>query len=175
LHEQQPGHTVARVLVDVFEEIVRDLATACREVYGERLVSLAVFGSVARGAMRADSDIDILLVADALPSGRLRRVAEFQPVEDRLASRLAFAASQGVNTRLAPVFKSRKELDYGTPLLLDMTEQVRILVDRDETLARRLERLRTRLKELGSRKVTRDDGYYWLLKPDYKPGDVIEL
>lgn len=158
-----------------FEGIQADLLRACHEIYSDRLVSLAVFGSVAAGTMRTDSDIDILLVADRLPDGRLRRVEEFESVESLLRTRLVAAAAHGIHTRLAPIFKTRAELEHGSPILLDMTEHVRILFDRDGTLARRLDRLRQRLAELGSRKVYRDGGYYWLLKPDYKPGDVIEL
>lgn len=159
----------------VFEEIVVDLASVCREVYADRLVSLAIFGSVSTGTMRRDSDIDILLVVDPLPDGRLRRVEEFEKVEAPLQARLAAAAARGVHTRLAPIFKTPAELEHGSPVLLDMTEHVRILLDPQGILARRLERLRQRLNELGSRKVQHDGGYYWLLKPDYKPGDVIEL
>jgi predicted nucleotidyltransferase len=162
-------------LASVFEELVDDLAKACGDVYADRLVSVAVFGSVATGMMRPDSDIDILIVVDPLPDGRLRRVEEFEKVEVLLQARRAAAAASGVHTRLAPIFKTPAELDYGSPLLLDMTEHVRILTDPQATLARRLERLRQRLIELGSRKVQRDGGYYWLLKPDYKPGEVIEL
>jgi uncharacterized protein len=163
------------VVAEIFEEIVDDLTAACREVYGDRLVSLAVFGSVSRGTMRPDSDIDILAVVDPLPDGRLRRMAEFAAVESRLGPRLAGAASAGVHTRLAPIFKTPAELDHGSPILLDMTDCVRILFDSRAILAGRLDRLRRRLAELGSRKIQRDGGYYWLLKPDYKPGDIIEL
>ncbi len=162
-------------VAEVFEESGGDLVAACREVYGERLVSFAVFGSVSRGTMRLDSDIDILIVVDPLPNGRLRRMAEFAEVEARLGPRLAAAAAVGIHTRLAPIFKTPAELDHGSPVLLDMTENVRIRFDPLATLARRLERLRGRLAELGSRKVQRDGGYYWLLKPDYKPGDTIKL
>jgi len=31
------------------------------------------------------------------------------------------------------------------------------------------------MKELGSRKVKRGNAWYWILKPDYKEGDIIEL
>jgi uncharacterized protein len=127
------------------------------------------------GTMRPDSDIDILIVIDPLPDGRLRRVEEFDNVQVLLRTRLASAASRGVHTRLAPILKTPAELEYGSPILIDMTEHVRILFDPQAVLVRRLERLRQRLVELGSRKVQRDGGYYWILKPDYKPGDVIEL
>ncbi len=40
---------------ETFDEIREAVREACLEHYGERLVSLAVFGSVARGTARPDS------------------------------------------------------------------------------------------------------------------------
>ena len=43
-------------------------------------------------------------------------------------------------------------------------------------LRRKLEQLRARLKELGSRRIELDDGsWYWDLKPDLQPGEVVTL
>lgn len=163
------------MLRETFEELLSDILAACQACYGERLVSLAVFGSVARQTQRPDSDIDLLLVVDDLPNGRMPRVGEFEQVELQLARSLARAASAGIHTRLSPVFRTPAELETGSPLLLDMVEDARILFDRDATLARRLQRLRARLHELGARRIRKGGGYYWQLKPDYRPGDVIEL
>ncbi|WP_058558343.1 nucleotidyltransferase domain-containing protein [Thiohalocapsa sp. ML1] len=163
------------MLRERFEAILAALTACCVEVYGGRLVSLAVFGSVARGTMRPDSDIDVLLVVDALPNGRLRRVAEFEPVEQRLAPLLAASAREGIHTTLSPMFKTPAELAYGSPLFLDMTEEVLILHDRDAVLSRYLDGLRARLQALGARRIPKGGGYYWLLKPDLKPGEDFTL
>jgi predicted nucleotidyltransferase len=82
----------------VFERLLPEICRAVQQVYGERLVTLAVFGSVGRGTPRPDSDIDLLVIADHLPPGRLRRVAEFEAVEAALAPNLAAAAARGVRT-----------------------------------------------------------------------------
>jgi hypothetical protein len=63
----------------------------------------------------------------------------------------------------------------GSPLLLDMVEDARILHDEGGFLRARLERLRARLPELGSRRVWRGSAWHWVLKPDLQPGDVFEL
>jgi predicted nucleotidyltransferase len=163
------------MLSSVYETLLEDVRSACLAYYGSRLAGLAVFGSVARGTPRPDSDIDLLVVVDKLPRSRLARVAEFGPVEDALEQVLARARDQGVDTRLSPVFKTPDELEAGSLLLLDMTDQARLLHDRDGLLARRFERLRARLRELGSRRVSCKGGYYWLLKPDLEPGEVVRL
>ena len=47
---------------------------------------------------------------------------------------------------------------------------------RDEFFATVLQHLEQRLAELGSERRVDKDGYeYWDLKPDFKPGEVIEL
>jgi predicted nucleotidyltransferase len=163
------------MLRETFEALLRDLLVACQSIYGDRLVSLAVFGSVARQTQRPDSDIDLLLVVEGLPDGRLARVREFDPVEDQLEPAMKEAAAHGIHTRLSPLFKTPGEIEIGSPILLDMVEDARLLFDRDAVLAGRLERLRQRLVELGARRIRKGGGYYWQLKPDFKPGDEIRL
>jgi predicted nucleotidyltransferase len=48
---------VSAVNAEVYDALLSRLTQACREVYGDSLVSLVVFGSVARDTPRADSDI----------------------------------------------------------------------------------------------------------------------
>lgn len=158
-----------------FERVLAALPAACEAVYGDRLVSLAVYGSVARGTMRPDSDIDLLLVADPLPAGRMERMAEFDAVERQLAGTFAEARAHGVQTILSPVFKTPEELRQGSFLFLDLTDQARILHDRGGVLRDYLADLAGRLRAMGARRVYKGGGYYWILKPDYKPGDRIEL
>ena len=50
-----------------------------------------------------------------------------------------------------------------------------ILHDPEGLLDKDLEAVR-RLRELGSRRIERADGsWYWDLKPDWRPGEIIEL
>lgn len=158
-----------------FERLLQRLQEACNEVYGDRLVSLAVFGSVGRGTPRPDSDVDFLVVVEPLPRGRMARVQEFEAVEARLAAALAAARDAGVLTRLSPVLKTPQEIQLRTPLLLDLVHDAEILFDRGGFLATALADLARRLGALGARRVWRGTAWYWDLKPDYRPGDVFEL
>ena len=158
-----------------FDAIVAALVPAAQAVYGERLLALALFGSVARGTMRPDSDIDLFLVADPLPAGRLARITEFERVEHGLAGPLAAARGAGVHTLLSPVIKTPEEMRQGSFLHFDLTDQARILHDPQGVLRGYLDDLAARLQAMGARRVYRGGGYYWLLKPDYRWGDRIEL
>jgi hypothetical protein len=171
----QPSRLAPADVREPFERVVQAVVEACRAVFGDRLVSAVLFGSVARRTPRPDSDVDMLLVVDPLapwPAGG----DELRAVEQRLAGALAEARRAGVDTRLSAMIKSRAGAEYGAPPFLDMTEDGRILFDRDDFMRRRLDRMRQRLKQLGSRRIWASDGTsHWDLKPDYRPGDVIEL
>jgi predicted nucleotidyltransferase len=158
-----------------FERIVEALPAACAAVYGERLKALALFGSVARGTMRPDSDIDLLIVADPLPDGRDGRMAEFERVDAALSGLLRQAEKSGVHTCLSPVVKTPHELRRGSLLYLDLIDQAKIAFDPERMLSDFLADLAARLKAMGARRVRKGGGYYWELKPDYRWGDRIEL
>lgn len=158
-----------------FREIEETLLDEVQRHYGGRLVSLVVYGSVGRGTMRPDSDIDLLIVADDLPSGRIPRVDDFAAVENRLAPLLERFRREGVATEFSPVFKTPEEATRLSPLFLDMVDDAVILHDRGGFFAGVLDRLRSRLATLGSRRIWRGNAWYWDLKPDYKPGEIFEL
>ncbi len=65
------------MLKEKYQELTELLLKEIKEFYKDRLVSVVLFGSVARETQRFDSDIDILLVIKDLPRGRLNRVLEF--------------------------------------------------------------------------------------------------
>lgn len=156
-----------------FEKVLRALVQAVREIYGERLVSLAVFGSVARGTPRSDSDIDLLLVAEDLPRGRMKRMAEFAKVEEKIQPLLG--RLRHIKTDLSPVIKEKSEVLEGSLLLLDMVGEAKIYYDKDSFLSGCLRDLGERLARLGARKVYRGGAWYWVLKEDYRPGEKIEI
>ena len=162
-------------LLQRYDELLERLLAELKATYGSGLVACAVFGSVGRGTQREDSDIDLLLVARGLPRGRFKRVEGFLPVETRLEPALRSVAPAGAPITLSPVFKTPEEVEAGSPLFLDLVEDARILYDPEGFLAGYLDRLRTRLRELGARRVRRGNAWYWDLKPDLKPGEVFAL
>ncbi len=156
--------------------MIADVFQLVRDYYGEQLVGFVLFGSVARDTFRSDSDIDLLIIAEGLPQGRVKRVEEFEEnIEERLKERMKVLRSEGIFPYLSPLFKTPDEVLRGSPLFLDMVSDAEILYDRDDFFRNYLQKLKRRLTKLGAQKVRKGGGWYWVLKPDYKPGDVIEL
>jgi hypothetical protein len=56
-----------------------------------------------------------------------------------------------------------------------MVEDARFLYDKGGFFAQYLSGLKSRLAALGARKVYRGGAWYWVLKEDYKQGEVFDL
>ena len=142
----------------------------CAEL-DERLVSLVLFGSVARGHARADSDIDLLVVAEGFP----RRLADRRkPLLESWSRARERAALPAIEWNL--VTKSPEEALHHSPLYLDIVEDGILVFDRNGFFAAILDAMRVRMRDLGSRRVyLPNGGWYWDLKPDFRAGDVVEI
>lgn len=159
-----------------FKELEKLLLSDIKSYYGDRLISVVVFGSVARETQTFESDLDVLVVAKGLPNGRMKRIREFESVEEKIEPFLeSLRKEDGINTYISAVIKTPEEAEKGSPLFLDMVEDAKILFDKDRFFHKRLERLRNRLKELGSKRIWKGNAWYWDLKPDYTPGEVFEI
>jgi len=164
----QPSAQTLRQLADQYAALIR-------QSLGSRLVSIVLFGSVARGDASPTSDIDLLIVAEDLPSGQFARKRLLIDADAAFEPALLGAQSSGIDTRLARIVRTPQEAARIIPLYLDLTEDAVLLYDRDGFFAGVLDRLRASLRRLGSRRVRLGHTWYWDLKPDFKHGDHIEL
>ena len=163
------GATIPKSLQEPFRSA---LAAAVDAWIGRAgLISIVLFGSVARHEARPTSDIDVLLVAEGLP----RRPADRrQPSLDAWEAARTACALPPVEWNL--IVKTPDEARYRSPLYLDMVEDAVLILDRGRFFEAVLAGMRARMRELGSRRVHLPDGsWYWDLKPDFRWGDVVEI
>lgn len=154
-----------------FRSCLDTAAGAWMAALQERLISIVLFGSVARGTARPDSDLDVLVVAEGFP----RTLAERRGI--------LLQGWEGVRsaTGLPPIVwslvtKTPGEAATRSPLYLDMVDEGILVLDRGGFFRSVLDGLARRMRELGTRRVMLDDGsWYWDLKPDFRWGEVVEL
>ena len=160
---------------EVYENYLQSFCSHLKASFGsERILSVALFGSVARRQARLDSDIDLLVVhkeVDFNPGHRSVDIV-FALREENEYKRLI---EQELNPQPSCIFMTEQELWDRPHILLDILVEGILLYDVG-VLESRLKSLKVRLNVLGSKRVTLPDGnWYWDLKPDWKPGEIIEL
>lgn len=159
--------TYQRLLKRLLELMVRD--------FGEDLLACALFGSVARGEGRLDSDVDLIVI---IRKGIEYPMELFVKIEKELKKDEEYVRieKKGCKPEFFPVFFRDDEVGKTPWLFLDIQNHGIILTDREGILKKEFQRLKTRLSELGAMKVVLEDGtWYWDLKPDWKPGEVVEI
>lgn len=145
------------------------------DLLGDRLVTMVLFGSVARREATATSDIDLLVIVDQAPRRVMVRRAILEPVRERVTPDLEELWQQDIFVDFSEFILTREEAAQTHRLYLDILEDGIILRDCDGFFAAVLAGLRAKLERLGAQRKRIGSFRYWDLKPDFKPGDVIEL
>ena len=158
-----------------YRTVIERLLNELLKVFRDDLISVVVYGSVARGTARKDSDIDVLIVVEELPRSRFERLSIYMKAEENLDPLLNELLNRGYAVTISPILKTKREAERISPLYLDMVEDAIIVYDKNGFFEEILKRLRGKLRELGAERVWIGKKWYWRLKKDYKFGEVIEL
>ncbi|MEJ2777443.1 nucleotidyltransferase domain-containing protein [Stygiolobus sp. RP850M] len=158
-----------------YKSLLEKLTKLLQEEFQDKLISVVLYGSIARGDNRKDSDIDLLLVIKDLPKTITERVILFDKVERKLDDDIMRLMDEGYYVTFSPILKTPEEAMRFSPIYMDMTEDAIILYDRNGFFRKVLEKTRKRLKELGFERVWLSKKSWYWRKRDYKFGEIIDF
>ena len=161
-----------------YRALAEQFAAILRRELGQRLTSVVLYGSVARGSARQNSDIDVLIIAGETDEEREATRDEIWKWDDAFEDQPEVVALQkaGYLARLEIYVLSKAQARRGTPIYLDMTLEAIVLYDPEGFFDRRIQQIKRRMAELNSyREWVEQDLYVWHLKANLKPGEVFSL
>jgi predicted nucleotidyltransferase len=154
-------------IAEPYQSLVSSLVELIKTECGDDLVSVAVFGSIARGSAKKDSDLDVLIIASKLPRSRRDRVQRFLNIESKLDPVLEKLLDEGYAITVSPVILTADEAREIPPLFLDLIDDAVILYDKNNFLKELLARLKAKLQEIGATRIWIGSKWYWKLKHGY--------
>ena len=160
-----------------YQSFLDYLVSLIQKAWGDQVISVVLYGSVARGGAGPKSDVDLLLILIEASPVYWKRLQPLNSIlrELRRQSCWKELEAQGIFPSPSILILSQEEARQNRFLFLDMIEEARILIDQDGFFQGRLDVLKMRLQELGARKVRRNGTWYWDLKPDLIPGEIVTL
>jgi predicted nucleotidyltransferase len=150
-----------------FREDCEKIVNKLQDGLGERLVSVLLYGSIARREVTGHSDLDIYVIARGLPENPL----------DRAIFLKSFLSGFKTGRRVSIRGKTPEEFAGEIlPLYLDLATDAVILQDRESFSARVLERIRGKIKEVGLIRYRTPHGYLgWKLNRPLEKGERIVI
>lgn len=160
-----------------YQTLLKDFIQILKKRFKEDIISVVLFGSVARGNAKKESDIDLCLIIKNLPKSRFQRnrllsspLADLREMHSYKELRM-----KGYFPDISPILYTPEEIQDTKPIFLDMVEDGEILLD-NGTFRDKRNDIKKRMSKLNSRKVMCEDGtWYWELKPGMKLGEVFTL
>ncbi|MBC7092217.1 MAG: nucleotidyltransferase domain-containing protein [Nitrososphaeria archaeon] len=146
------------------------------EVLGPKLESIVLFGSLSKGTVKPESDIDLLVIAKDLPESYsdrtsiIREIVSFKLMDDII---IYLWKNYGIYADVDILLIDEREAGITHPFYLDMVRDAIIIYDRNKLMSDKIVEVRERLEKIGAKRFEEPDGsWYWILGTPEKAGDV---
>jgi predicted nucleotidyltransferase len=132
----------------------------------QRLVSIIQFGSTVRGPLKRETDIDLLLIFEKLPVGRLARSEIVEGIEKVCLEELTKNLPKDYNICFSSKLKTVEESQRFSILYLDMVDRSKILFDPRGLASSLIEKTKNWIQQSGAYRVEKGLKWYWVLGKD---------
>jgi len=166
-----------RIPHTIFSPLIKRYCELLLDYFRDKLVSVMLFGSIARGDWDENSDIDILVVVDDWKNKPIWvRIQDLGRVKKLLENTVEF--KKALNAGFWPIIQNYplnlEEAKRFNRIYLDAIIDGIILYDKDNFLRNVLDNFRRKMESMGSMRITLPNGkFYWILNGSMKAGEVI--
>ncbi len=163
--------------LSIFMPYIEKFIELLKEKYGDRLISICLFGSIARGDFNSNSDIDVLIIIKGFSSDLDSRISELFEIKRKLRRSIEYKnlLKNNMPRMISEIVFTPDEVSRHPPILLDIIIDGVIVYDKNDFLRKELEKLKVKLNSIGAKRIKSKHGWYWILKPNIKFGEVIKI
>ena len=124
-----------------FMPLLKKYINFLKREFGDDLISVCLFGSIAKGDFKCGSDIDVLVVIKGLPLDIGYRIRRISHIKRKLKATEEYKALKNRNLPrlISEVIFTPEEIKKHPSILLDITIDGIILYDKDNFLKKELE------------------------------------
>lgn len=158
-----------------YSHLLVKLVLELHKKYREKLASVVVFGSVARGTARTDSDVDVLVVSEGFAGSLASRVGELLEVEykTQVGDELRWLSGKGILAHISFHPYTPDEMRYFRMLFLDLVADGVALFDRGGLFESLRVKFRALLDRMNAeRRFISRDRWFWVMDPEARLGVV---
>jgi hypothetical protein len=160
----------------IFRDYLYNFVKLMKENYKEDLLSIILFGSVARGKWNNASDIDLFIIFTNKSSLRTtinNRLTKIISDYER-KSKLRNSKGNRLFSTIQDISLVLKDLHTFRTIYYDIAMDGIILFDRGQTGFQFLKKIKKRIEEKGLKRIfIKENDYYW--ERNVKFGEIIEL
>jgi predicted nucleotidyltransferase len=162
-----PAIEVERIPHPYFRPLLKVLTERMVQHFGDDLLGVLLFGSVARGDWTKYSDIDLLVLLRRMPRGLMGTMSKLLALRKELRRtreyERAFGAGYVPTVEFYPL--ALEDARRFRRIYLDAFTEGIVILDREGHLRDLMERFRRRMQEGGAKRVeTPGRGHYWQLE-----------
>lgn len=106
-----------------YDKIIVEFVEKSKELFGQNLVSVILYGSVARGTAKEHSDIDLLMIVRGLPKRSIER--------QKILSKIILEFINKYHVRVSPILLEPSDVSHKmiNPLIYGVLVGYRIIYD----------------------------------------------
>ena len=160
----------------IFKDYLYNFVRLLKENYKEDLISIILFGSVARGKWNNESDIDLFIIFSNKSSIRTAINNQLKKIisDYERKTKLKNSKDNRLFSTIQDISLLLKDLNTFRTIFYDIAMDGIIIFDREQTGFQFLKKIKKRIEEKGLKRVfIKENDYYW--ERNVKFGEIIEL
>ena len=161
----------------IFRDYLFNFAKILKKNFEDNLLSVILFGSVARGKWTIESDLDLFAIVSNTYSGEIQLSQKIIDliIEFEQSHSVKDDNGKDISPSIQVISLFLKELDIFRTIFYDIAVDGILIYDRNQFGAKFIKKIKDRIKEKGLKRIFNSDNDFYWKRRNIKFGEIVEL